>query len=155
MRNRYTIANLRIDLDRYHVQALYVRGHLGTTSVPLDMLDDIIMDGFSHAYQVTPSSTSPWLFSPLSRTGIAILTPNPGGMRNRNGSRGSVRIPSTITGPEIEAPMVEVLEVLSISEKIQRDKRIEKEYADHLALQARVVMARQTALLNKPSEAFK
>jgi hypothetical protein len=91
--HRYIISHLRIDIDRYHVQALYIWGRLGATSVPLDLLDEIIMDGFScHWPQVEPIYTSPWLLS-VPFTGIGILTPNPGGkVWDRDGLRGSVHL---------------------------------------------------------------
>jgi hypothetical protein len=57
------------------------------------MLDIIITDGMSKdsAYARNPHMTSPWLLS-FPSAGIGVLRQNPGGKRNRDGTRGGVWI---------------------------------------------------------------
>ncbi|MBB6144699.1 hypothetical protein HNQ77_002655 [Silvibacterium bohemicum] len=88
---RYTIAQLYSDMERYHVKELYIDGVLGRLHVSRDMLGQLVRDGFtSDEYASNPDTTSPWLLE--VQDGVGVLRANPGGKRNRDGTRGGVRI---------------------------------------------------------------
>lgn len=93
MRNRYTVSDLYSEIDRYHVHTLYIDGVLGRIEIPCEMLCTIVQDGMSatSARANDPHMTSPWLLK-VSTPGVGILRPNPGGKRNQDGTRGSVRL---------------------------------------------------------------
>jgi hypothetical protein len=87
---RYTISHLYSDMKRYHVHRLYIDGVFGRREVPREMLDQLVRDGLSSdQLSSNPHTTSPWLLEAHARVGV--LRPNPGGKRNRDGTRGGVR----------------------------------------------------------------
>jgi hypothetical protein len=88
---RYTLTHLHDEIERFKVTRLLIVGVAGAIELQRDMLPQVLRDGFANMVQITPHSISPWLLS-VPHTGIGLLTPNPGGRRNRNGTRGRVHM---------------------------------------------------------------
>ena len=94
---KYTLTHLHEELDRYKVTRLLIVGLAGAIEIERDMLSRVLRDGFAAPANITPDSISPWVLS-VPHLGIGLLHPNPGGYRNRDGSRGSVRIRAPLSG---------------------------------------------------------
>lgn len=88
---RYRVSHLYAEIDRYHVHTLLLLGPNGPYEYSREMLRQLVRDGFANAVNAIPSATSPWLLS-VPRTGFGLLSPNPGGKHNKEGTRGSVRL---------------------------------------------------------------
>jgi hypothetical protein len=89
-RHQYTVGDLRRDIQLRELSRLYVEGHLGRTEVPLDLLEDIINDGFS-AQRIEPIWISPYTLKIL-QPHVGVLIPNPRSRRSKNGLLGRVHL---------------------------------------------------------------
>jgi hypothetical protein len=88
---RYTLTHLHEEIERFKVARLYIVGIRGALDLQGNMLTQVLRDGVRTPHQTTPNATSPWLLS-VPHAGIGLLHPNPGGRRNRDGTRGRVSI---------------------------------------------------------------
>jgi len=86
---RYTLAMLHEDLDRYHINRLFVIGILGCIEIPMEVLPLLLKDALGHPAHETPDAICPYRLT-IPHVGVGLLHRNEGGKKSRNGIKGWV-----------------------------------------------------------------